>query len=315
MRPVLIGALAGVIGVLLLQPLERYPQFVIGQLAILVIIVLGMNMLMGVAGLLSMASSAFVGFGATATAAMMVHAGIPVFVAAPIAVASAWAVGWILGLASLRLAGFYLTVVTLGFLLVFLTVLNEGGDLTGRGFGLILPRTTLPVIGRVEVAHVASASVFLAAMLASMLHSAIRSRVGRAWIASKDNPAAAELQGIHVSAVKTLAFALSSALAALAGTMQALLLGITNPNAYESSVAIQHITYTVVGGVSASIIGAFAGPIVLFLLPELFRQLQEWRELFYGAVLLITLTVAPRGIAGAVADLWRRLRRPQASST
>src|ERR1043165_7051373 len=110
MRPVVIGAASGIAGVLLLLPLARYPPFGLGELAVLVIVVLGMNMLMGVAGLLSMASSAFVGFGATATAALMVHAGLPLLVAAPLAACAAWLVGWTLGLASLRLAGFYLTV-------------------------------------------------------------------------------------------------------------------------------------------------------------------------------------------------------------
>lgn len=310
--PVAVGVAAGLIVALTIQPLDAYPKFVAGQLAVLVIVTLGVNLLLGVAGLLSLASPAFVGIGANLATILMLRAGLPIVFAIPLAVAAGWTVGWLLGLISLRLAGFYLAMVTFGFLNVFLVILNQGGNWTGGGYGLIVPTTSLPFVGRLTVNHVVTVAVFFAGLLAVLVHVLQRSRIGRAWVAVKDNPIAAELQGIDVARSKIRAFAVSSAIATLAGAFQALLLGVTNPSAYSLNVAISHLTYAVVGGMQASVIGPIVGPLVLFVFPEFFRAIGEWREIFFGAVLLITLIVAPGGIAGIVIALSRRAARVRA---
>ncbi len=310
--PLVGGLAAGLAFAALAQLLPAYPKFIAGGLAVLIIVTLGGNLLLGVAGLLSLASPAFVGIGANVMTMLMIRAGMPIYLAIPLACVVGWGVGWLLGLVSLRLAGFYLAMVTFGFLNVFLVVLNQGGDLTGGGYGLIVPLATLPLAGRVTVDVVITLAVFFAAFLAVLVAVLMRSRIGRAWIAIKDNPVAAELQGIDVARLKTLAFAFSSALATLAGAFQALLLGVTNPSAYSLNVAVAHLTYVVVGGMAASVVGPIVGPIVLFVIPEVFRAIGEYREVFYGAVLLLTLILAPRGIGGSIVDLVQRLRRAPA---
>jgi ABC-type branched-subunit amino acid transport system permease subunit len=308
--PLLYGLVGGVILGALTLLLPSYARFIAGQLAVLIIITLGVNLLLGVAGLLSLASPAFVGIGANVMTIMLIHAGVPVLIAIPVTVGVGMAVGWVLGLVSLRLAGFYLAMVTFGFLNVFLVLLNQGGDLTGGGYGLIVPLITLPIVGRVTVDTVIVVSVFFAVLCAVLVAVSMRSRIGRAWIAVKDNPVAAELQGIDPALLKTQAFAISSGLATLAGTLQALLLGVTNPSAYSLNVSIAHLTYAVVGGMSASVIGPIVGPLVLFVVPEVFRALGPFREVFYGGVLLLTIIVAPQGLGGLLTALVRRLRRP-----
>lgn len=310
--PVALGVATGLLLALAIQPLAAYPKFVAGQLAILVIVTLGVNLLLGVAGLLSLASPAFVGIGANLATMLMIRAGMPIVVAIPLAVLSGYTAGWLLGLVSLRLAGFYLAMVTFGFLNVFLVILNQGGSWTGGGYGLIVPATSLPFAGRLTVNHIVTISVFFAGLLVVLVHVLQRSRIGRAWVAVKDNQTAAELQGIDVARLKTLAFAVSSAIATLAGAFQALLLGVTNPSAYSLNVAISHLTYTVVGGMQASVIGPIVGPLVLFVFPEFFRAIGEWREIFFGSVLLLTLIVAPGGIAGIAIALSRRSARERA---
>ena len=304
--PLVYGALVGLVAVGVALVLPTYPRFVFGQLAVLVLVTLGVNLLLGVAGLLSLASPAFVGLGANLSTAILLRAHVPIAISIPLAVLAGWCVGWLLGFLSLRLAGFYLAMVTFGFLNVFLVLLNEGRELTGGGYGLIVPPTRLPFLGPVTLQTAIVLATFTAGLATVLVGSLQRSRVGRAWLAIKDNPVAAELQGIDVPRLKTLAFAISSALATLAGTYQALLLGVTNPSAYSLNVSIAHLTYVVVGGMAPSVVGPIVGPLALFVVPELFRAIGQYREVFYGAILLFVLIVAPNGIAGAISELGRR---------
>ena len=306
--PLLYGIILGSAGIAFAMTLPAYPRFVFGEFAVLVIITLGVNLLLGVAGLLSLASPAFVGIGANLSTAIMLRAHVPIVVSIPVAVLAGWFVGWLLGFLSLRLAGFYLAMVTFGFLDVFLAVLNEGGDWTGGGYGLIVPPTSLPLLGALTVDKVIGIAVFSAGAAIVLVREVQRSRTGRAWLAIKDAPVAAEMQGIDVPRLKTLAFALSSALATLAGTYQALLLGITNPSAYSLNVSVAHLTYVVVGGMTASVVGPIVGPLLLFVVPELFRAIGQYREVFYGLVLLLVLVIAPNGITGTLASLLDRVR-------
>lgn len=307
--PLVYGVALGALAVGLEFLLPAYPRFVFGQFAVLVIITLGVNLLLGVAGLLSLASPAFVGIGANLSTAIMLRAHVPILVSIPVSVIAGWCIGWLLGFVSLRLAGFYLAMVTFGFLDVFLVILNEGGDITGGGYGLIVPVSQLPLIGPVTLNVVIAICAFTAGLTIVLVRELQRSRIGRAWLAIKDEPIGAEVQGIDVPRLKTLAFAVSSALATLAGSYQALLLGVTNPSAYSLNVAIAHLTYVVVGGMAASVVGPIVGPLILFVMPELFRAIGQYREVFYGAILLLVLIVAPNGITGIVFDLGRRRAR------
>jgi branched-chain amino acid transport system permease protein len=304
--PLVYGSVLGLAAVGFAMLLPSYPRFVFGQFAVLVLVTLGVNLLLGVAGLLSLASPAFVGIGANLSTAIMLRAHVPILISIPIAVLAGWCVGWLLGFLSLRLAGFYLAMVTFGFLNVFLVLLNEGGQWTGGGYGLIVPLSLLPFVGPVTLQVVIVIAVFTAGLAVVLVSSLQRSRIGRAWLAIKDNPVAAEVQGIDVARLKTLAFAVSSALATLAGTYQALLLGVTNPSAYSLTVSVAHLTYVVVGGMMASVIGPIVGPFTLFVIPELFRAIGQYREVFYGAILLFVLIVAPNGITGTLLDVARR---------
>lgn len=308
MRPLLFGIALGAVAVGTLQLFGTYGQFVVGQFCVLVIITTGLNLLMGVAGLLSVASAAFVGLGANVATILMMKAGFPYPLAVVAALATGWVVGWLIGLLSLRVEGFYLAVVTLGFLQVFLVILDIGQSVTGGGYGLVVPTASLPFLGELTQNRIVGCIVFIAAVTLPLMKNLMGSRFGRGWIALKDHPAAAELSGIDPGRYKTLAFAASSLLISLGGALQAVLLGVTNPSAYNAYVSITHISYVVVGGMTASIVGPIAGPLVLFVGPELVRDLGEYREIFFGSVMLLALILAPKGLSGLVEDLDRRFR-------
>lgn len=306
--PLVYGVVLGTLAVGFAFVLPSYSRFIFGEFAVLVIITLGVNLLLGVAGLLSLASPAFVGIGANLSTAIMLRAHMPIAISIPIAVVAGWCIGWAVGFLSLRLAGFYLAMVTFGFLDVFLVVLNEGGDITGGGYGLIVPPSSLPLLGALSLDKIIAIAAFTAGLAIMLVREAQGSRIGRAWLAIKDSPVAAEMQGIDVPKLKTLAFAVSSALATLAGTYQALLLGVTNPSAYSLNVSVAHLTYVVVGGMAASVVGPIIGPLLLFVIPEVFRAIGQYREVFYGAILLFVLVIAPNGITGTLAGFAARAR-------
>ncbi len=307
------GVAAAALVVLLLPP---FLQYIFARIALLVVVATGLNLLMGLAGLLSLASAAFMGLGGYSVILLVANLHVPVLLAIPLAVALSWFVGWVLGFASLRLSGFYLALVTLGFLLTFQIVLRRGGDLTGAGYGLVTPPAD--IFGwRVPPQVWVGVAIFVAAVCARLAQALSRARTGRAWRAMKHHEIAAELCGINLRREKTAAFAASAALAALAGTLYAFLQGAVSPQAFSVSTTVEHLSYIVVGGMG-SVLGSILGPLVLELIPELLRGLGETRALVFGIALLSVLVLAPQGLAGLLGSVWHRratisMSRPSAA--
>jgi ABC-type branched-subunit amino acid transport system ATPase component/ABC-type branched-subunit amino acid transport system permease subunit len=302
---VLLAAVAFGIAVSLVDySLGPYNQFVLARIALLILVTLGLNVLIGVAGLLSLASAAFMGVGAYGVLVVLEHTSLPLVLAIPIVVAGTWCVGWVLGTTSLRLSGFYLALVTLGFLVAFQTIAQHGGSWFGEGYGLIA--TQPKIFGwTASTKWVAIACTFFAGVMPVLVWSLLNSRLGRAWRTLKANPVAAELSGMNLTRLKTSAFAFSAAIAGFAGTGYAFLQGAVSPQGFDINRTIDHLVYVVVGG-AGSAFGSILGPLVLELIPEYLRGLQQYRSLFLGAVLLGILILAPRGIAGLIYDAFGR---------
>jgi ABC-type branched-subunit amino acid transport system ATPase component/ABC-type branched-subunit amino acid transport system permease subunit len=294
----------GVVVALVDAELGAYNQFVLARIALLVIVTLGLNLLVGVTGLLSLASAAFMGAGAFGVIIVLQHLSLPLILAVPVVVAGAWAIGWVLGTTSLRLSGFYLALVTLGFLVAFQTVVQHGGATFGEGYGLLASQPV--VLGfHASIKWVCIFSTFCAGVSTILVWSLVNSRIGRAWRTMKANPVAAELAGMNPTRLKTSAFAFSAAIAGFAGTGYAFLQQAVSPQGFDIGETIDHLVYAVVGGIGSTL-GSVLGPLVLELLPEYLRSLQQYRQLFFGAALLAILVLAPRGLAGLVHDVSER---------
>jgi branched-chain amino acid transport system permease protein len=306
-HPVAIAAALALLLALLASRLPSFQLFLVGQLSLVIIVTVAMTILMGGAGLLSLSSAAFFAIGAYGVLMCMAKLGVPLLAAAAIAVVLCAALGAVLGLVSLRLSGFHLAIVTLGFLQVLLAWLKRGGEFTGGGYGLVTPALTIPLAGGpLRAGNVAVAAVFLMVLAVGAGVTVMHSRIGRAWLAGRDNENSARMLGIDVNRMRVLAFTFASALTGLAGTMHPLLLGVTNPNAYTVDLSIFHITLVVVGGMTGNMIGAVVAPILLYFIPEAFRQLGEWRDFFYAGVLLASLVFMRRGIGPTLAPHFRR---------
>ena len=287
--------------------LPSFPLFLVGQLALVIIVTVACTVLMGGAGLLALSSAAFMAIGGYGVLILIGKVGVPLLVAVPMTVVAGAAVGAVLGFITLRISGFYLAIATLGFLQVLLVAIKQGGALTGGGYGLVVPMLDSRFLPELTSGRLALVSLFTMIVVVGLAVNLMRSRVGRALIALRDNEAAAQMQGINVSLMKISAFAFSSSLICLAGVLHAFLLGAIHPGGYTMNLSVFHITLVVVGGMTGSIIGAVLAPLVLYLLPEVFSTLGEWRDVFYGTILLVTLVFMPLGISSKLQPLLKRV--------
>ncbi len=279
-----------------------YYLYLVELAMINVIIAVGLNLLSGNCGQISLCNASFMAAGAYGTTLLSSRGGISGVVALPIATFFTALLGALVGYPARRLSGLYLALVTLGFLELVQIAIEEFPDLTGGIRGLKVARPELWVLSfRTD-----TALYFLVmAITASAIFAGwnIRnSRFGRAFDAVRQSSFAAQSLGISVPGTKLLAFALNAAFAGCAGGLFAFAVGFIDPTEFGVLESLRHITFIVVGGLG-SVTGSIIGAVLLTALPEALRGTKEYAELIYGLILLGTLLFMPRGIWG----LLRRL--------
>ena len=239
------------------------------------------------AGQLSAGQGGFMALGAYTAAYLSVQHGAPF----PLALAAGGLVGGLVGLVvgfpALRLRGLYLVLVTFGFgevvRVIFLNAPAFGGP---GGFAGIPPATTLW--------HVLGLLIVLAYFFTRLGGS----RMGRAFAALRDDEAAAEAMGVNSTYVKLAAFAAGGVIAGLGGALYAHYTLFIDPEAFGVGRSLFVMLYAVFGGL-ASFWGAIVGAAILYVLPELLRWVKDWREIFYGLLVLTMMLVRPQGLLDA----------------
>ncbi len=277
-----------------------------------VIIAVGLNLLSGNCGQISLCNASFMGIGAYSTALCTTRLAMPTLIALPASVFMSALLGAALGYPARRLSGLYLALTTLGFLELVGIVIEEFPEYTGGIRGLKVPRPEM-------FGFSFQSNVSLYVLVFAMTVGAViigcnvrRSRYGRAFDAVRQSPFAAQALGIPVGWVKVIAFSLNAAFAGFAGGLLASVVGFIDPPEFGILTSIQHITFIVVGGLG-SIMGSIAGAVLLTVLPEALRGVQEYSELIYGFILLGTLLFLPRGLVGIVSKL-EALRAPKSTA-
>jgi branched-chain amino acid transport system permease protein len=236
-------------------------------------------------GLLAMANGAFMGIGAYTASLLTMQAGVPFPVALAGGMAMPALVALLIGGPTLRLSGVYLAMATLAFGEVVRIVVLNTEDLTGGALGLNgIPQLT-------QWWHVLGLLLAACGVLALLR----RSKVGRAFEAIKLDETAAGLMGIDVNAHKMLAFVLGSMLAGLAGALNAHLTFFIGPNEYGFDRGVEILTMTILGGING-LMGPISGALILTLLPELLRGLQDFRLVVNGLILVTIVLFLPRGL-------------------
>jgi branched-chain amino acid transport system permease protein len=278
--------------------LPTYPLFVFSLAVVNIIAVLGVNLVMGYAGQISLGHAGFAAIGAYATALLVVNYEISFWIALALGGFLAAAFGYLLGVPALRLGPLYVSMVTFGFGLVVVIILQNWYELANGPNGMTVPPPELfgyelfPRQFHVPI-------VLIAAGLFLLARNIVDSRHGRAFIAIRENELAARAMGINVAHYKTVAFAVGAFYAGISGGLLAGLSQFVNPDAFVFPVSILYVTMGILGGIG-SLAGAALGGLMLTVLPELLRGAAEYKDFLTGLLLLVLLIFLPKGVVGAL---------------
>lgn len=299
-----IAALAGVLALAVAAFfMGSYPVYLLSLAMINIIAAVGLNLLTGNSGQISLCHSSFVAIGAYASSLASARYGIPFWLAIPLGALLAALLGALLGAPASRLKGIYLALATLGFLQIVQIVIEEFADITGGVRGLSVPKAEL---GGMRLSEYARFLIVLGccAFAVWTARNLLASRVGREFNAVRLSPHAAEALGVSVHRVKLAAFALSAAYAGVAGGLLAIVVGFIDPVEFGVSAALRQITFIVVGGMG-SVAGSVIGAAVLSAMPEVLRPVKEYSDVIYTLILLGFLIFLPHGLV----TLWHGARR------
>jgi branched-chain amino acid transport system permease protein len=286
-----------------------------------IISTMGLNLLTGYTGLVSLGQAAFMGLGAYTAAILQLRVGTPLFVNLLAGGLAAMAAGVLVGLPSLRVKGLYLAIATIAAGVIAHFLFAHFGGLTGGTAGLSVPPAQL--LGVVLDSSFKLYWVIVPLMLLSLLGAAnlLRTRIGRAFIAVRDRDISAEVLGIPLLRTKLLSFAISSFYAGVAGGLFAYFFRAITPESFPLLMSIFFLAAVIVGGMG-SVLGSVLGAVFMTLVPELLKLVvsalpEAWvggnaalvlspvRTIVFGALIVLFLIFEPLGLA----EMWRRTRR------
>jgi branched-chain amino acid transport system permease protein len=277
-----------------------YHLHVATLMAFNVIVALGLNILFGYTGQVSIGHAGFYAIGAYTTAILSTRFGVSFWLCLPLSALTSLLAGLAWARPTLKLEGAYLTVATIGFgEIVRLLIVNlerfTGGPMGIRG----IPR---PTIGGLVIRSGPTyywLSLAVMAVLYLLAHNLMKSHRGRLFPAVRDDPIAAASLGIDITATKLTAFGASTIYAGIAGGLYAGLTGYVAPTAFTINESIGFLAMVVVGGAGSNV-GAVLGAVLIAGAQEIFRGLQTWSALVYGLLLMIMMIFAPSGLIGLV---------------
>lgn len=280
--------------------LNEYYQDIMTLTGMYIVLALGLNIVVGQAGLLNLGYVAFYAIGAYTYAILSTTFGLsfwPGLIAGGL-VAAVFAV--VLGMPTLRLRGDYFAIVTLGLGEITRIVLNNWDSMTGGPNGI--SKIGRPVIAGYEL-HTTLDFYYLILLLVIItifaMHRLIASRIGRAWIAIREDEVAAEAMGVNTYRMKLLAFVLASAWAGIAGVFFSAKMAFVSPESFTFFESVLILCMVVLGGMG-SIPGIILGALLLITLPEIFRDFQDYRMLAFGVALVLMMVFRPQGLLGTV---------------
>ena len=304
-HPVTLLVVAALIVLPWVEP-DKFALHILSLIAIASIAAMGLQVLLGYSGQLSIGQAAFYGIGAYTSAMLTARLGVP-FPLALIGAGAAAAIASLLMVPITRLTGAYLAVATLGFsIIVFLFIQNEEW-LTGGSYGFIgIPRAELFGYALRDPMWSYYLNVGVAAIVYFTFARIEGSRFGRAINAIRQDADAARASGIRVTLLKSECFVIAAFVAGLAGSLYAHEVRYLAPNDFTFWKSIEILIMVVIGGVG-SLAGAILGAAVVVGLPEYLRAIGDYRMLVFGAILIATMLFGEGGLAALLATLGRRV--------
>jgi len=300
-----LSALAVVVAVLPAFVTKGYYLLVLNVIAINALVVLGLNLLIGFAGQISLGHGAFFGIGAYLSAILTATYKLPPWPTLLLVMVLTSVLAYIIGIPTLRLEGHYLVMATLGFNIIVSILMVQMENLTGgpSGFAGIPPLTLGSLVSGKDLDFYYMVwPLFLLIFLLSL--NLVDSRVGRAMRAIHENELVANAMGVHTERYKAVVFALSAACASVAGSLYAHYLSFISPKTFDIFYSVQVVTMVVVGGIG-NLWGGIFGVALLTALPEILHTLRDYALLLYGVILMGVLVFFPRGLLPGLAELGR----------
>ncbi len=306
----------GLLAVIMLAIPWFLGEFYVGELGgvfIFAIAGVGLMLLVGYTGLISLGHAAFLGIGAYTNSVLLSH-GVPFLVTLPVAGLFTGLCGAAIGLPTLRMSGLYLAIATLAFGSIVGTIFQKWTSVTGGFDGFPVPTPYvfgIPIEGATSVYYVSLAVlIFVLWVSANML----RTPLGRAMVAIRDSEVSAQSMGIHLARYKAMAFAISAGMTGLAGALFAHYVRYLAPDAFDVLLSVQFVTIVFVGGLG-SIHGAIFGALFVRLLPQLIAIVRDdlpfglgrtpgLEPSLFGLILVLVILFQPGGIFG----LWLKVK-------
>lgn len=279
---------------------------------------IGLNILTGYTGQISIGVGAFLGVGGYTSAILTTTVGLSFWIALPLAGLMTAIIGSLFGIPSLRLKGLYLAIATLAAQVVILFVISRWDSLTGGTAGIVLSR---PSIGSFSFSTNTSYYYLTVGILLITVYYAanlIRTRTGRAFLAVRDRDVAAQIMGINLFSYKVLAFAISSFFVGIAGALLAHYTMIVSTELYSTHVSIEYLAMILVGGLG-SVLGSILGAVFITLLPVVldsladilntyvpgfYNLIQAFRQFVFGLVIVLFLIFEPGGLV----HIWNNIK-------
>ena len=308
----MVGLVALVLGAIALPfTVSNYRVFQFNMVLVYAIVLLGLNILTGYNGQISLGHGAFYAIGAYVAAILMDRAGWPYWATIPVAGLACFVSGFLFGLPALRLRGHYLALATFALAVAMPQLLKYKHieQWTGGVQGIVIIKPDPPFGWKITPDQ--WLYLFTLAILILMFilgWNLLRGRIGRALIAIRDHPIAAEAMGVNSALYKSLTFGVSALFTGVAGALGAIVVQFVAPDSFTAGLSINFLVGIVVGGI-ASISGAVYGALFIQFVPNFADQISKaapWA--IYGVFLLLFVYLMPTGVAGFVRWVYQRLR-------
>ncbi|MFD3704784.1 branched-chain amino acid ABC transporter permease [Nocardia sp. NPDC058658] len=284
--------------------LVPFHTFQLAMAMIYAVALLGLNLLVGHTGQISLGHGAFFAIGAYTAAIAIEQWDLPYFATIPIAAAVTFVLGYALGVPALRLRGLYLALVTLSIAIFLVPLLKHFDGLTGGSMGLTVDKPQPPAwTGLAEDQWLYFLALVTAVLSFVLVVGMLRSRVGRALHAVRDNETAAEVLGVNLAHYKTLAFAWGALLAGIAGCVYTWVIAYVSPDSFAVALSITLLAALVVGGLGTTWGPVIGGLFVMFV-PSFAQDVNQAAPgVIFGLLIIAVMYLAPKGLAG-LATQW-----------
>jgi branched-chain amino acid transport system permease protein len=276
---------------------NNYYQYIINLIFVNFLVALGLAITLGYCGQFAFASAGFMGIGAYTAGLCMVHFGMPYWLALICTVLVGLVFAVFLGFIGLRLSRYYLAISTMAFTLAMRFFYVNAKAVTFGPSGFNIPFPTVFGFNFNTDRRVYYIVLFVVLILAILSRNILRSKVGRAFVAIRDNEDVAAAGSISVRQYKMLALAMGGVLGSAAGALYCVVLGRITPDEFGMGTILLHFLIVVIGGLG-TFLGLIISSILITILPEVLRAFAEFQEVLYGGIIILIILFGPEGIYG-----------------